>query len=223
MRTISKKEQPSILIFTAYIPPHTGGIEKYVDNLAKELIKNHYNPIIVTTNYNNSLVREKMNGVLILRLPVFSIFKNRYPIPKPGRLQKQLLAELEQYNIKAIVVNTRFHLTSHIGAKYGQLHKIPVYLIEHGSNYVTLDNKFIDFFANRYEDFLTHRIKPKITKFYGVSQACNIWLKKIHITSSGIWYASVDCNHPVAPQPHRGTNFLYDGRIIKQKGVRNIL
>lgn len=214
---------PSILIFSAYIPPHTGGIERYVDGLAKELIKHHYQPIIVTTNYDNSPVEEKINGIQIFRLPIFSIFKNRYPIPKTGKRQKQILGELDQYNIQAIIVNTRFHLTSHIGAKYGQGHGIPVYLIEHGSNYVTLDNALLDFFANRYEDFLTKKITPKISGFYGVSEACNEWLRKLRLSPSGVWPNSIDCEQPIAPQSHSGINFLYAGRILKQKGVQNVL
>lgn len=212
-----------ILIFSAYIPPHTGGIERYVDNLTREFVERNITPVIVTTNFDGSPAEEIINGVQIFRLPIFTTFKNRYPIPKPGRARKEILAKLDKYNFDAIIVNTRFHLTSHIGAKYGQKRNIPVYLIEHGSNYVTLDNKFIDFFANRYEDFLTWRIKPKIQGFYGVSEACNDWLRKIKIEPSGVWYNSIDCKKPIAPQQHSGTNFLYAGRILKQKGVQNVL
>ena len=80
-------------------------------------------------------------------ITIFNIFKNRYPIPKYNSEYKRILKKLEEYKIESIIVNTRFHLTSHIGAKYGKKNNIPVYLIEHGSNYVTLDNNFIDFFV----------------------------------------------------------------------------
>lgn len=218
-----KTKTPSILIFSAYIPPHTGGIERYVDNLAKELVKHHYTPVIITANHDDLPAQEKINGVQIFRLPIFSLFKNRYPIPKSHKLPQWLLERLSQYDVQAIIVNARFYLTSQIGARYGQQHGIPVYLIEHGSSYVTLDNPVIDFFANRYEDFLTKKIKSKVTGFYGVSEACNTWLRKIGISSSGVWYNSIDCEHPTVPQPHSGINFFYAGRILKQKGVQNIL
>lgn len=213
----------TIVIFSGYYYPHLGGIERYIDNLMKEFVKMNYNVVLVTSNYNNTENMLKKD-ITIIKLPVYNIFKNRYPIIKHNKLTKKLMSELNNYDIKAIIVNTRFHLTSHIGAKYGKKNNIPVYLIEHGSNYVTLDNKFIDFFANRYEDFLTFKIKNKIKGFYGVSNACGKWLKNFNITASGTWYNSIDTNQKLPKkEKHKAINFLYAGRLIKQKGVDNIL
>lgn len=215
----------NIVIFSGYFIPHLGGIERYIDNLSRQITKNKINVIIVTSNYNNDKYEENVNGIKVLRLPIFNIFKNRYPIIKVyNKNYRELMSKLDNYKIDAIIVNTRFHLTSHIGASYGKKRKIPVYLIEHGSNYVTLNNKFIDFFANRYEDFLTFLIKNKIEGFYGVSDACGKWLKKFNIKSSGTWYNSIDCEQKVPKRKkHNTINFMYAGRLIKQKGVENIL
>lgn len=213
-----------IAIFSGYYYPHLGGIERYIDGLMKALLKMGYKVILITSNYNNAREKETINGIEIIRLPVYNLFKNRYPIIKKNKEFRKLIKELKKYEISSIIVNTRFHLTSHVGANYGKKHNIPVYLIEHGSNYVTLDNKIIDFFANRYEDFLTFRIKNKIKGFYGVSDACGNWLKKFNIKASGTWYNSIDTNQKVPNRKnHKGINFLYAGRLIKQKGVKNIL
>lgn len=219
-----KKTEKSIAIFSAYLLPHLGGIERYVDNLSKQFVKLGIFPILVTTNYNSVKDVEEVNGVLIIRLPIYSIFKNRYPIIKYNKKYRELMKKLDNYNIDTIIVNTRFHLTSHVGVQYACKRKIPVYLIEHGSNYVTLDNKFIDFFANRYEDFLTWRLKKKVNGFYGVSKACGEWLQHFNIQYDGVWYNSIDCEQ-VVPQKekHSRINFLYAGRLIQQKGVENIL
>ena len=214
----------TIAIFSAYYYPHLGGIERYIHNLMNEFIKKDYRVILITSNYNNDLEYEEKDGLIIYRLPVYNIFKNRYPIFKYNKQYKKIMKKLDVYNIDRIIVNTRFHLSSHIGARYGKKHNIPVYLIEHGSNYVTLDNKFIDFFANRYEDFLTWKIKNKINGFYGVSQACCDWLKKLKINASGVWYNSIDTNQKLPDRvDHDKINFMYAGRLIKQKGVENIL
>lgn len=219
-----KNNNKYIAIFSGYISPHLGGIERYVANMVKEFEKLGYKSILVTSNYNNSSEYEEKDNTLIFRLPVYNIFKNRYPIIKNSKKTKELIKKLDNYNIFSIIINTRFHLTSHVGAKYGKKHNIPVYLIEHGSNYVTLDNKFIDFFANRYEDFLTFKIKNKVTGFYGVSDACSTWLKNFKINSSGVWYNSIDTDQKLPKKvKHNSINFLYAGRLIKQKGVENIL
>lgn len=221
---MSKKREKYIAIFSAFIPPHVGGIERYVSNLVKYFYGLGYKSIVVTSNYNNEDDVTELDDMTIIRLPIYNMFKNRYPIIKFGRKKRELLNKLNKYNIKSIIVNTRFHWTSFVGAMYGKKRKIPVYLIEHGSNYVTVDSKFWDFFANCYEDMLTFWIKNKIKGFYGVSDACGKWLANFKIKSSGTWYNSIDFKENlVSKQKHNGINFLYAGRIIKQKGVYNIL
>lgn len=214
----------TILIFSAYYYPHLGGIERYIDGLMHELVKEKNNVILVTSNFNNTSSFEVIDNIKIFRLPVYNIFKNRYPIIKKNKEYKNIMKKLNEFKIDSIIVNTRFHLTSHIGIKYAKKNNIPVFLIEHGSNYVTLNNKFIDFFANRYEDFLTYKIKNKVNGFYGVSNACSNWLKKFKIKASGTWYNSIDVNQKVLKDSsHKTINLLYAGRLIKQKGVENIL
>lgn len=223
---MKRNKDKVIAIFSAYIPPHVGGIERYVSNLSRKLVDKDYSPIIVTSNYNGEKDFEIVDGIPVIRVPICNLFKNRYPLPKMGRKKNQLLKKLDEYDIKRIIVNTRFHLTSIIGVRYGVKKNIPVYLIEHGSNYVTLDNKFIDFFANRYEDMLSFYLKNKVDGFYGVSNACSNWLNRFNIKASGTWYNSIDFDEGLSNKlksKHKGINFLYAGRIIKQKGVYNIL
>ena len=214
----------TIVVFSAYYYPHLGGIERYIDHMMHQFISKGKKVVLVTSNYNNAEKIEIIDNIRIIRLPVYNRFKNRYPLIKHNREQKQLIKELDNYDIESIIVNTRFHLTSHIGADYGKKHNIPVYLIEHGSSYVTLDNKLIDFFANIYEKYLTYKIKKKITGFYGVSKAASDWIKEFNIKANGVWYNSIDVNKKLPRKKrHKEINFLYAGRLIKQKGVLNIL
>lgn len=214
----------TILIFSAYYYPHLGGIERYIDGLMHKFIQKGIKVVLVTSNFNDAASFEIVDKIEIYRLPVYNIFKNRYPIVKKNKEFKRIISKLNKYKFDSVIVNTRFHLTSHVGIKFAKKHKLPVFLIEHGSNYVTLDNKFIDFFANRYEDFLTYKIKHKVTGFYGVSKACSEWLKNFKINASGVWYNSIDCDQKLPKRKkHNTINFLYAGRLIKQKGVENIL
>ena len=217
----------TIAIFSAYCFPHLGGIETYIDNLIKELINLKYRIILVTTDFTDNINYKDSKNLKILKLPIYNTFKNRYPIIKKNKMEKEIIKQLDEYDISSIIVNTRFHLTSHVGAKYGKKHNIPVLLIEHGSSYITLNNKFIDFFANRYENYLTRRIKNKVDGFYGVSERCNQWLKKLKIDASGVFYNAINANiydnNKKYIKKNKNVVITYAGRILAEKGVINLL
>lgn len=221
---VKKSKKKCILIFSAYMPPHVGGVERYTFNLVKKFVSHGYQVIVVTSNYNNDKDIEVRDGITIIRLDVYNIFKNRYPVIRFNKRVRENLSILNEYNIKACIVNTRFYITSIIGVRYSNKNDIPVYLIEHGSNYVTLNNRFIDFFANRYEDIITYWMKNKVNGFYGVSDASGKWLGHFGIEYSGTWYNAIEMERNIPKKvKDKEINFLYTGRVIKQKGVYNIL
>lgn len=217
----------TIVIFSAYIKPHLGGIETYMDNLVKELSKLNYKIVVVTSNFNESKSFEENGNIDIIRLPIYNMFKNRYPIVKHNKEEKQLISKLDNYDISAIIVNTRFHLTSHIGAEYGKKKNIPVLLIEHGSSYISVNNKVLDKCANIYENYLTRRIKKNVAGFYGVSKRCNQWLEKLNIKANGVFYNAIDDNIYSENKNYikSGNKIVitYAGRILVEKGVVNLL
>ena len=58
----------TIAIFCGYALPHLGGIERYVDNLSKQLVKLNYKVIVVSSNYDNVKTVEHKNSVLYIRI-----------------------------------------------------------------------------------------------------------------------------------------------------------
>lgn len=76
------------------------------------------------------------------------------------------MAQLKKENIEFCVLNTRFWLTSLLGAKFAKKKNIPSILIEHGSSHFTVYNKILDFFGHIYEHLLTNTIKKYVSDFY---------------------------------------------------------
>ncbi len=215
----------TIIFFSGYHLPHLGGIERYTDNLSKQFVNMGYKVVIVSSNYNfKDDYFTPTKNIDYIKLPILKLFSSRYPIPKQNDKFKQLINKLDAYDVEAIIVNTRFHLTSLVGAKCGYKKKVPVFLIEHGSQHLTVDNKILDWFGAIYEHLLTSHLKKYVNYYYGVSkEACN-WQKHFDIESNGVWYNSInEFNKEKIIKPSDQINFLYAGRILKQKGIIELL
>lgn len=220
-------KKKTIAFFNAFYIPHLGGVEKYTNKIVEEL-KKDFNIIIVTTNDNNHLSYEKIDNIKIYRLPSYSFLKNRYPILKIGKEKEYLIRDIYNQNIDYVICNTRYYQTSFLGCKLSQKKSIPILVIDHSSNYINIGIPIVDFFEKYYENFLTYKIKKFNPRFYGVSYRCNQWLKHFNITASGVFYNSIDQNDYAKYNSTNNTQkstirFSYIGRIIKEKGIVNLL
>lgn len=216
----------TIAIFSGYALPHLGGVERYTENLKNELINNGCKVIIVSSNYDRTTeYKIKDNDTTYYKVPVYKIFSSRYPIVKHNKEYRKIIKDLETEKIDRIIVNTRFYLTSLMGAKFGKKHNIEVSLIEHGSSHLSVNNVVLDFFGKIYEHILTHFVKKYVDKYYGVSSDATNWQKHFGITSDGIWYNSVyrfDKGMKIE-KSKKEIIFLYAGRVLKQKGVEDAI
>lgn len=217
-----------IAIFMGFFKPHLGGIERYIDNLSRELLRNDYEVIIVTTRHLSKLKSiEKIDNVKIFRLPIFNIFKNTYPIIKPNKKYKEIINKLKKENVDFVLLNTRFHLTSMIGALFANKNNKKAILLEHGSGHFELNNKILRFLGEIYEHLLTFLLKIIVKDFYGVSKRCNNWLKHFKIKAKGVLYNAVDDRimskfNNYKDKKYKGDSKLlltFSGRLIEKKGI----
>lgn len=218
-----------IAIFTGYFLPHLGGVERYVDKLSKALQSKGHEIVIVTSNHNNSQEYEVFDNRKVYRLPIANIVKERYPIPKKNKKFKTLVSRIEKENFDYVLLNTRFHLTSLVGAKIAKKLSKPAILIEHGTGHFTVGNRFLDFFGGIYEHLLTNIVKKYVTHYYGVSLNCNKWLEHFHIKADGVLYNSISKEDSLTVSDAFKNTYGEDivitfaGRLIKEKGVLNLL
>ena len=221
-----KKNKKTIAFFNGFYIPHLGGVERYTSKVV-EILKKKYNIIIVTTNDNNYKSKEIIDDIKVYRLPVYSLCKNRYPFLHKNSEYKELLADLNKEKIDYIICNTRYYQTSILGSKVSKDKKCPLYVIDHSSNHISVGNKILDFFGSIYEHHLTKKIKRYNPKFYGVSKRCNKWLKHFDIKASGVFYNAIDDKvyNEFYHEVNNGDTIVlsYIGRIIKEKGVLNLL
>lgn len=220
-----------IAIFVGYYLPHTGGVERYTYNLAKELNKQGKEVVIVTTQNEKGLKEvEKVEYATIYRLPIYSAFSSRYPILKRNQQYRKIMKQLKEEQIDSILLNTRFHLTSLVGAKFAKKQTIPACVIEHGSTHFTVYHKLLDKLGHWYEHKLTNKMKTLVKDYYGVSLKCNEWLTHFGIQAKGVFYNCIDETEYETYQKAKDERWKegklrisYIGRMIKEKGILEII
>ena len=224
-----------VAIFMEFFLPYLGGIERYQDRLSEQLRLLGYDVFIVTSLHDESLPRfEDKDGLRIYRLPTKGLFKQRYPFFKRDERFKETMAAVEAENADFYIVNTRFHLTSLLGARLAHHLGRPVALIEHGTAHMSVGNPVLDFFGGIYEHGLTHFVKKHVTSYYGVSRNCNKWLRHFGIEASGVWYNAVTPEDTAVaddryerewPRGREDSEIVisYAGRLIAEKGIVALL
>lgn len=221
----------TICIFSAFFPPNMGGVEHFTDSLAAELVKEGHSVVVVTNNTHGLADREILeSGAEVLRLPCICILNGRYPIPVPNRCCRQLLQYLKSIVFDGVLVNTRFYIHSVIGVHLAEGQGLRAIVLDHGSAYLTLGSKFIDWVIARYEDVMSSYLKRCRVDFYGISKKSVEWLSHFGIEAKGIIGNSIDAaayRRKASNRDFRGEASIpsddmlvvFAGRLVPEKGV----
>ena len=227
----------SFCLFCANYLPNIGGVERYVHNLAKQLILRGHDVTVVTSNVFGLLPHEiDENGIEIFRLPCHNFMKGRYPILKRDAEFEKLDKLLSQKHFDLVVINARFYIHSLYAAIFAQKNKIRCITIEHGSTHLSVDNKVLDFFVAQVEHFVTMLLKRKCDEYYAVSKAAGKWSEHFGIKSKGALYNAVDINAIEDAREKKVFDYrkeygikdtdiviTFTGRLLKIKGVYELL
>ena len=128
----------NFFIYSANFLPNIGGVEKFTDNLARQLIAMGHSATIVTNNVFNSLAHETLeSGAEIFRLPCRPFLNGRLPFPRHGQDFNDLIDRIYEKPVDYVVINTRFYPHTFIGAQHAATKGIKPIIIDHGSAYLT--------------------------------------------------------------------------------------
>ena len=223
----------TICLSSAYYPPHTGGVEVFTQNIARELINRGVAVTVVTNGVDDSPAHEVMeDGVEVFRLPATDPV-GRYPIPKYSAEYKSLWKEIDRRDFDAVVVNTRFYPLSLKMLSLASRKGLRPVLIEHGSSYLTLGNPGLDLAIRAYENSIGIPIRRTRPLCYGVSRQASSWLSNFGLKAAGTIHNSIDAEAFAASSSGRdfrselslGTKPLiaFTGRMIAEKGIWTVV
>lgn len=220
----------SICIFSAFYPPHLGGVEVYTQNLGKSLAKKNNSVTIVTSQTRKEPLHENDEEIEVLRIQSKGILHDRFPIPLPTITTKKQIDYLTNKKFDLVVINTRYYPICLIGLQVAKRLKTTPIIIDHSSDYLKLSSSLLSVFARQYEKVMTSLFLKNDARFFAVSKKSSEWLQNFNITTCGLLPNAID---PSSFQNNASKlnwkvslglaedSFIvvYVGRLIEDKGV----
>ena len=77
---MNSKTKKRYCIFAAQYFPHLGGVERYTYNLARKLIEDGNEVVVVTSNVYKLLEYEQVDEIPVYRVPCWNLLAGRYPV-----------------------------------------------------------------------------------------------------------------------------------------------
>lgn len=214
-----------ILVATPYFYPHSGGTERYTEELYSKLreLDSTIQVDIVTYNTEKREGREQYKGLNIYRVKAWEILPDQFVLPNYFDLYR-LLKRLKSNKYDVVNAHTRFFDTAwwgwlaarYLGAK-SVLTDHCAYHPQHKFVIVRLIAKFVDLIAIP----LLGMVYNEVTV---VSQATADFLINNRLgRKPKVVYGGVEISKNLSQKEHDGLIITYLGRMIPSKGPQLVL
>lgn len=225
---MQSKTNRHVAMCTAYFPPHTGGIERYVLNISRELIRRGWEVSILTTLLPETSLHEEYEGMQIHRIPSVPLADGRLPLPKiwRGDVRAQLAA-FRKTAPDIFVIHTYLFPLTLLGAILGRRKKRPVVTIGHGSGHIAAQGRLLGIALHGYEHLMAGLLKLFSLRFFAVSGQAEEWWQHFKIASSGTIHngivpesAGQQEQKAVIPGLNKdGIKIAFVARLLREKGA----
>lgn len=223
----------NLFIFSPLYSPAVGGLMNHAQEWNRHLAATGYHITVFTplTKSGGSVEETEALHIRIFRFPAWEIIPN-YHIPKFWQPRFwTYLRRAFRPTPDLIISRTRFFLTSFLAAAAARATHIPHLHVEHGSDYVQLQNSFTRMVARLYDLTLGRLTLRLADKIVANSQAGADFVKKLSGRPSQVIFRGLEISKINAILPdHRlraryPSKILinYTGRLIDGKGLPDLL
>lgn len=225
----------TICIFSAFYPPHLGGVEVYTQSLSRELSKKGFKVCVITSQSNRDTPLMESDGdITVFRFPSVCLMGDRFPIIKPNKKMIRLWKTLRSIRTDFIVINTRYYPLSVAGLKLAKQKGIRPVLIDHSSGFLDNSKGAKGSCIRLCERLITNTVKRYRPACYGVSKRSSQWLTQLGISSLGVIPNSIAAEDFRKSASNRNFKYefsisdssyvvVYAGRLIAEKGVLKLI
>lgn len=226
----------SICIVSSQFLPHIGGIEQYVDNFARTLVKMGHSVTILTSELEGVPEYEKDGDFEIYRLPSIPMMGGRFPVLKYNKKLRQFTKEFKKRKFDVMLVNMRFYFISLYAVRLAKKMNLRCIMLDHGTSHLNTGGKITTKMGEWFEHSITWLEKRYCKEFAGVSGATLEWIKHFNINSNLILYNAIDMekfnqmkesvNRDFRKElgiPQNDIIISFVGRITIEKGIRELV
>jgi len=223
--------KPRIIVFCPYYPPHIGGLESHADEFNKYLAQNGFEITVFTPRIpkESPEIEIKYSNVEIIRFPAWEIIPN-YPLPCFWNKKFWVLwKNLKTKKYDWVISRTRFFLTSIVAGYFAKKNNIRWLHIEHGSDFVKLDNPIKSFLGKFFDYTFGRYILKNANEVVANSKASAEFCKKLYsfrkydFIYRGVSLGKIKNNLEIQKKYKDKVKIIFAGRLIDGKGVRDLI
>ncbi|MBA2347133.1 MAG: glycosyltransferase family 4 protein [Solirubrobacterales bacterium] len=170
------------------------------------------------------------SGTTVFRYPAADVITN-FPLPMPSRGLGRSLRAAGKPRPDVVIGNTRFFPASLLALAQSRGLGVPYVHIEHGSDYVQLDNPAVAAVARGYDRTIGRTVLRQADHVIAISEAARGFVAELARRSVPVVYRGLPLSAlaqtPAAPDAERLATgrpiLVYAGRLIDGKGVRDLV
>ena len=225
------------IIFSAFYPPHVGGVDRYSEAIAGELASRGNDVLVITSQYDNLPAEEKVSEHLaILRIPSRILADGRMPVYQRSREWTEVKRRIRKIQNPRVIIQTFLYPLSLAASHIARKKHWDFVIINHGCNYVCQGNTWIDRAEHVYEEVLARRIVKGSKGCYSVSAEAGKWTEHFVKKTAGILHNSINVTEtegklkslPKGIKEEYGIEpgtyvIAFIGRMIREKGIYQLV
>lgn len=204
-----------ILFVVNNYPPHSGGLEQHVFELARQLVRSSQQCTVVTLSAQQGDRIE--DGVRVIRRPRRGNIGDVLSFPLPGT-RRWLSSFIQDNQITAVSVHTRFFPLTWIGTSAARAARVPSIHTEHGSAYVRGVSPLIGLASWFIDRTFGRRALRAADVRLSVSQESADFVRKLSGKDASVFPNATNVEYWHAAPTEAPERFVFVGRMVPQKG-----
>lgn len=207
-----------ILMVAPYFYPDTGGLENYVYNISKELVKRGHKITVICASKKENR-KETIEGIKVIRQKADFILSNT---PIKFSLPFKMVELLNKDKFDLINAHTPVPFYADVAAFISKKYNIPFILTYYFSPDLKKDFIFLDIITSLYQNLLeksTLKKAKQIITVYEMKEKFNRYANKISVIPPGV---NLSVFKPVIRYKKNKFNILFIGQLSKSHKFKGL-